>query len=327
MNKQDLKTVELSWNRFFPNDRYFSNDRRIKLIELFKLFFCEHRDEMGLSFNFIEKSAVDINIAQLSKLISFGDFLPTLRAQPVEVMGCIGIALSVIASSSQNSHFVCVYPKLNYLRPLTPFSELKSNYVGQMVSIQGYVIRVSPTAPLVTAAKFRCPKCSALCLIPFEDGVFTTPQSCLTPKYEFIYSFFAYIHTHTLFVLYAHAHAIRCRANYLELQRDMIQTTDYQRIKLQELDSSDTSTDTDNSNNHSDNHHHGNSNTNNSKIAMSRVPRSFEIELRDKGHDISSHLVNTTQAGDVVEVTGIIKSIQVWMILYLNEICLYTQKC
>lgn len=70
----------------------------------------------------------------------------------------------------------------------------------------------------------------------------------------------------------------RCRNKFLEIQRNLVSTIPYQRIKLQELD--DRVDDS------------------------ARIPKTFEIEAR-------GDLVNLCRVGDIVTVVGIVKTFQV----------------
>lgn len=72
----------------------------------------------------------------------------------------------------------------------------------------------------------------------------------------------------------------RCYNKYLDFQRSSVKTNDYQRIKLQELDTIDDD--------------------------VARIPRTFEVEVRGS-------LVNTTIPGDLLCVTGIVKTMQVFL--------------
>ena len=69
----------------------------------------------------------------------------------------------------------------------------------------------------------------------------------------------------------------RCGNKFLEFLRSSAVMTDYQRIKLQEQDSNN---------------------------AGSRIPRTFEVEVRGS-------LVNLCITGDLLTVVGIVKTIQV----------------
>lgn len=75
----------------------------------------------------------------------------------------------------------------------------------------------------------------------------------------------------------------RCGNKFLEFLRSSAVMTDYQRIKLQEQDSNN---------------------------AGSRIPRTFEVEVRGS-------LVNLCITGDLLTVVGIVKTIQVRSSLYV----------
>lgn len=64
------------------------------------------------------------------------------------------------------------------LEPVTPLSQLKSNYVGRLVSVRGTVLRVGYIKPLVTRMAFECNRCGATLLQPLPDGRFQTPSRC-----------------------------------------------------------------------------------------------------------------------------------------------------
>jgi formyltetrahydrofolate synthetase len=95
----------------------------------------------------------------------------------------------------------------------------------------------------------------------------------------------------------------------------MVDTVDYQRVKLQELDT-EMANDLDidmtaiSSNGISD--------------TRSRVPRSFEVELRgNRFHFSSSDILDTCVAGDIVEVVGLMKSLQVLLLDYIFAFLMY----
>jgi hypothetical protein len=93
----------------------------------------------------------------------------------------------------------------------------------------------------------------------------------------------------------------RCYNKFLELDRSSVTTSDYQRIKLTELD--DVA--------QQDSQQAGSSSTGDGQMAaglaaaaVARVPRTLEVEVRDS-------LVNTCVPGDLLCVVGIVKSVQV----------------
>lgn len=83
----------------------------------------------------------------------------------------------------------------------------------------------------------------------------------------------------------------------MELQRNAVNTSDYQMIKLQEVTDQDKISSTD-----QDAHHQGAD----ADLAKSncRVPRTFEIEVR-------GNLIDQCMTGDKIYVVGILKTIQV----------------
>jgi DNA helicase MCM8 len=97
------------------------------------------------------------------------------------------------------------------VQPALPLANLKSSIVNKLVSITGYVVRVSSIQPLVTRAAFECPKCGAMVQAWFEDGKFAIPTRCDNSS---------------------------CRAKVFELRRDTAATEDYQKVKIQETDNS-----------------------------------------------------------------------------------------
>mmetsp|Transcript_17029 Transcript_17029/g.23413 ORF Transcript_17029/g.23413 Transcript_17029/m.23413 type:complete len:743 (+) Transcript_17029:535-2763(+) len=127
---------------------------------------------------------------------------------------------------------------------------------SKLVSVQGHVIRVSPCRPLVVRAVFHCGKCKCERWTHFEDGIYCAPAVC---------------------------HTAKCGNKYLEFLRSSAQVEDYQRIRLQELDSTVMSHDGENTG--------------------ARIPRTFEVEARGS-------LVNLCIPGDVLTVVGTVQTIQ-----------------
>jgi DNA replicative helicase MCM subunit Mcm2 (Cdc46/Mcm family) len=80
---------------------------------------------------------------------------------------------------------------------------------------------------------------------------------------------------------------LRCKNKYLEFNRQTVETTDYQRIKLTESESFSEHV---------------------TEESNSRIPRTVDIELRHS-------LVNTCIVGDVITVVGVVKAMQVFYIL------------
>ena len=100
------------WRQFFPQkDMFNKEDKRIKAVEMFYAFFADN--EIGslllyrsynrimrhnsLSSNTLSsKRSIYFNTSQLCRVLPFPDFVTTLRTRPNEVIGCMGIAISVL---------------------------------------------------------------------------------------------------------------------------------------------------------------------------------------------------------------------------------------
>lgn len=163
---------------------------------------------------------VFIHLSSVQETIALPDFKDILLIRPKEVIACMGIASSIVyynifkastlkdvttisnlavptddtfafadtsdnvaTSPSQSSPAVHpLYPQLIGLQPFCPFYELKSESLGRLVSIVGYVTAVSHSHHLITGAVFSCSKCNIEHMIPFEDGIFNPPTVCPTTK-------------------------------------------------------------------------------------------------------------------------------------------------
>jgi len=135
--------------------------------------------------------------------------------QPQRVLMHLGLSLVVyreaVLGQRQPPRAHAIDVRFTGLKPSLPLANLKSSMVNKLVSITGYVVRVSSIQPLATRASFECPKCGAMVLVWFEDGKFTLPSRCYNSS---------------------------CRAKSFELRRDTAVTVDYQKVKIQETDNS-----------------------------------------------------------------------------------------
>ncbi|KAJ1424664.1 hypothetical protein B484DRAFT_97099, partial [Ochromonadaceae sp. CCMP2298] len=250
MNPEELMYVGSLWEEYFPKEIFFPQDTRLTPIIMFRDFFSD-KGKALLPAAFAQKR-VYFNVQELNEGLPFPDFEANLRTRPAEVMGCVGLALSLIAK--QRSPYATVpfliRPRFFALTGDLCFGDLKSSCVGQLVSLRGHVVRVGACRPLIERAAFRCAKCLNACFTRFEDGIFLPPAQCATPK---------------------------CYNKFLELDRGSVTTSDFQRVKLTELDDIDAES--------------------------ARVPRSVEVEVRGS-------LVNTCVAGDVLCVVGVVRALQ-----------------
>jgi len=208
------------WGRYFPLERLgaftgSSKDTRISIIETF--FAILSKPEAANLFDptaWKQDGPVYFDVQELASTLQFPDFVNTLRSRPREVIGCLGVALSLLAAQripaahSADSPWA-MHPRFTNLGEETPFELLNSSCVGQFVCFRGHVVRVSAPRPLVTGGWFACAKCGQDTWQAFEDGVFGVPANC---------------------------GAQACRSKTLELRRNRVSTQEYQTVRLQELD-------------------------------------------------------------------------------------------
>lgn len=186
MNPEDLAYVGVVWSEFFPKEVYLPQDPRLNGIGLFRDFFLT--DSAGQKY--IERTSlatqkyVYFNVTLLNQHLPFNDFDSSLQLRPVEVMGLVGIALSLVAKYffPHCTEAFVIRPRFYNFGSEVSFGEIKSSTVGQMVSVRGHVVRVSACHPLVESANFLCAKCMKYTFTRFEDGIFVPPNVCSTPK-------------------------------------------------------------------------------------------------------------------------------------------------
>ena len=221
LDEDTREIITRLWGRYFPLERLgsfsgSSKDTRISIIETF-VTILSHKPEAAQLLDpsvWKQDGPVYFDVQELASVLQFPDFVNTLRSRPREVIGCLGVALSLIAAEripaaqSLDSPWA-MHPCFRNLGEETPFEMLNSSCVGQLVCFRGHVVRVSAPRPLVTGGWFGCAKCGQDTWQAFEDGVFCAPANCATQA---------------------------CRSKTLELRRNSVNTQEYQTIRLQELD-------------------------------------------------------------------------------------------
>lgn len=185
MNVDDIDYIGYIWNEYFPKEVFLQHDPRLAGIVMFRDFFLS---SVGRTFYVVEelvtKKYVYFHLAQLCEQLPFNDFELSLKLRPFEVMGFVGIALSLVARSMhpQCTDAFIIRPRFYGLSSEVSFGDIKSSTVGQMLSVRGHVVRVSPCRPLVESADFLCAKCMKVTSTKFEDGIFMPPVICSTAK-------------------------------------------------------------------------------------------------------------------------------------------------
>jgi DNA replicative helicase MCM subunit Mcm2 (Cdc46/Mcm family) len=227
------------WQIFFPKERYDRGDRRVIVVEAF--IKC-----LSVNFQHVTREVIDsiinrhsilVNIQYLCKESGFPDCLSLLCTEPANMIGCIGCAVSVLLSqrlsvfNNNKLYPIAIHPRFfsttitttyrlgsvcapvadlhSNCVPLTPFVDVKSNAVGKLVCIIGYVMRMTKIQPLVEYGSFICGKCGKQTLTYFEDGIYTSTDRCATPN---------------------------CGGRSLVLDRQSSRTIDSRYVKLQEIE-------------------------------------------------------------------------------------------
>jgi|AntAceMinimDraft_5_1070358.scaffolds.fasta_scaffold52205_1 hypothetical protein len=164
------------------------NDSDCHVVELFYSFFEDQDGGRPLLPDFDDicsAHSVTFDLKEFCTAVArlVGDFGLCLRDRPARVLSHLGLALVALReayllreSQPPRTHAIAV--RFTGVHPPLPLSHLKASLVGKLVSVTGYVVRVSSIQPLVAHACFECPKCGALARVHFEDGKFAPPERC-----------------------------------------------------------------------------------------------------------------------------------------------------
>lgn len=221
MNSVQLDICERLWRVYFPRDKFHPNDKRVSAVSMFLHFLLTEGRQFIIDADIRHQDFIIIDTNKLADSLPFEDLKATLKVRPYEVIGCMGMAIGIIANSQsghRKSSVIPICPRFVNIGPPTSFGDLRSSSIGQLVCLRGYVVRITACRPLVEECIFKCSKCLEETTTRFEDGMFVPPTQCSTDK---------------------------CRNKYLDLQRHSAITTDYQRLKIQEGTDDDSTGDTD----------------------------------------------------------------------------------
>ncbi|XP_065617152.1 probable DNA helicase MCM8 isoform X1 [Quercus suber] len=202
---------------------------------------------------------LSIDFQQFRKVCGLEEFYIMLEDKPKAALLCMSAAIHKVLLNNLEKNMIEDGAKINirlhnYPETMIALKNLKAAYIDKLVSVRGTVVKVSTVKPLVVQMSFHCAKCKTEITRIFPDGKFSPPQSC---------------------DLYG------CKSKNFTPIRSTAQTTDFQKIRLQELLKPED-------------HEEG------------RVPRTVECEL-------TQDLVDACIPGDVVTVTGIIRVINNYM--------------
>ncbi|KAL4118600.1 hypothetical protein PRIC2_010925 [Phytophthora ramorum] len=270
------------WNQYYPEDhcigvrqpgetrlaQYYSpisdTDGRFQAAMTFLNCFRDGEQWAPLLQCDLTQANVTVVWLHYTELIRTGtaDFERAVTENIDDVLLCLGIALcmrrhelrveaeeDVSRKRSVPADRTKITVRLHGVTPVLPIAALKADVVNQFVSVMGTVVRVSAIKPLVTRCDFVCAKCNEATSRAFPDGKFFPPQRCENSP---------------------------CRSRTLLPNRSSVDTVDYQKIKIQEMETTD--------------------------VGPGRMPRMIEVELCED-------LVDSCIPGNVVTISGIVKSI------------------
>ncbi|TMW66782.1 hypothetical protein Poli38472_014094 [Pythium oligandrum] len=280
-----LHVASAVWSQYFPQDHHIGvkrlealddvkayelvqdSDGRFQAANAFRGCFREPTQWQPLIEHYDltqpDLSAVWLHYGELMRSTSgFPDFESVFHENVEDVICCLGIALCMVRherrveqeeSPARQRHLRVDHTKINVrlhgVSPVLPIAALKADAVSQFVSVMGTVVRVSAIKPLVRRCDFVCAKCGEATSRAFPDGNYTPPSKCEHSP---------------------------CRSKNLVPNRSTVETVDYQKIKVQEMESSDA--------------------------GPGRIPRMIEVELYED-------LVDSCIPGNVVTISGTVKSI------------------
>jgi DNA replicative helicase MCM subunit Mcm2 (Cdc46/Mcm family) len=238
--------IHFLWTYFYPHEPFGEQDRRILAIDQLYQYFRRNPDcftenvaaKLTPNSN-IQTRYVSLCTKKMAASGPFEDFMAELRSRPREVLGCVGIALSMKFLYCGSGRKLAVIPtdyisaqvlkpRMVNFGPESSFSDIKANAVNQLVSLKGRVVRVDRAKCLVIGGMLYCEKCQQNTFLSFEDGIFNPPPTCPTKK---------------------------CTGKYLELRRTLVRTEDVQAVRIQEIDSDLVG------------------------VAAGRIPRTLEVEV------------------------------------------------
>ena len=206
-----------------------------------------------------------------------------LQENPDETLGCLALALAQVAKLCAvhhghageatdippDTHLHILYsvrlpriiPRLLQVHPIAEMRSLKSHAIGRLVRVRGTVIRLSNIRQQVIAMKLVCLGCGQTVDGKFVNFQYAPPLCCTqTPG---------------------------CKSRAFAPDRESAVTTDWQRVRLQEIQQWDQVAD------------------GASSGTAGGIPRTIDCEL------VHADLLDASVPGDVVDVVGIVRTLGV----------------
>jgi hypothetical protein len=97
--------IQKLWPAYFPQDPFNKLDKRIDAVKSFQSLILTNGDYLvGNLSKLLRHGYVELDMVTLQQIFSFPDFVPTLRSQPNEVLGCLVCKSCELSTSCHISH-------------------------------------------------------------------------------------------------------------------------------------------------------------------------------------------------------------------------------
>ncbi|KAG1667273.1 hypothetical protein FOA52_012562 [Chlamydomonas sp. UWO 241] len=182
------------WSHFWPPGDYSPQDRKAKLVNDLAPFLAS--DEGRAFLDGLRQLPNDSSVCPLD-FAAFVEAAEPMIAylslavdgQPEEALACVSIAFHHALTTTWRemaeqrfglglAHMTPPSLRVHNHPSITLIRQLKGSSIGRLVTIQGTIIRLSPTRPLAIAMDFVCGKCGTRMAAKFPDGKFTPPVKC-----------------------------------------------------------------------------------------------------------------------------------------------------
>uniref|UniRef100_A0A7C4NPT9 DNA helicase n=1 Tax=Staphylothermus marinus TaxID=2280 RepID=A0A7C4NPT9_STAMA len=137
----------------------------LDLIGRFKDFLWSYKDEKTKSFKYRERISQMALMNQKSLVIDFEDLTvydmklaSLLQQKPSETMEALSQAIKEIVRKEFPEYAEAIekfYPRLRKLPKVLSIRELNSDYIGQMIAVEGIVTRVTPIEVKLVRGRFK----------------------------------------------------------------------------------------------------------------------------------------------------------------------------
>jgi len=138
------------------------------------------------------------------------EILDYVTKSPSDLLHSFDLALDVIRVKILQKTKRRIITRIHNLPYLTSLQDIKSNIIGDFISIKGIVLKIAPVKLLTKNMKFICMECHKNFTKKFIDGIYVAPTVC--------------------------ENAPKCKSKIFQPEKSTAQTILYQRIKLQEID-------------------------------------------------------------------------------------------